>query len=213
MKSSVSQNNDVTSERTTSLRVLWYGIWVQLAGVTATLLGFIGLKEAGLSSYKSSWPIGIAYAIAFFSMARAGRWLTRIKSPKATDALWHIFLFFIFMDTILLAALVYVTGGANVSIFTPVFLLIPTVAASYCSHIKLWFIVVINLVIYGFLLFVGNNTVTLTDEQINVIENWVGALTALCILAAALSHTLMNWIRHDVCVAENSTKICSNLYL
>jgi len=173
MTDSISQRNTPASERMISLRVLLYGIIVQFAGVTATLIGFLGLKDMGLvGSYTTGWPIYAAYSIAFLSIARGGWWLTK-TNLKTTDALWHVFIFFIIADTILLGLLVYITGGAKVSIFTPVFLLIPTVAASYCKQLKFWGIVILNVAVYGTLLIVGNREISLESTTVNLVRNWL----------------------------------------
>ena len=121
---------------------------VQFAGVLATTCGFFvflswhweGLvKDQGDRMRQillMGWPVILAFCIVGLSLAMMCVSFIRTPQRSLRWVFWGVLL----PDTLLLGALVWNTGGPSESVFTPIFLLIPAVATSYCHPGKRFFI-------------------------------------------------------------------------
>ena len=82
------------------------------------------------------WPVILAFCIVGLSLAMMCVSFIRTPQRSLRWVFWGVLL----PDTLLLGALVWNTGGPSESVFTPIFLLIPAVATSYCHPGKRFFI-------------------------------------------------------------------------
>lgn len=205
-----------------AITILLFGTVIQFLGVSASLVGLFWLKDImGPQEKRNIFllgsPIWVAYGIALASLARLGYWQAakKITTISSTKALKHVVHYFIIGGTILLGSLVYITGGAKTSIFTPIFLLIPTLAACYCKPrgLYFWGIIASNVCVYLYLSMSGGiNSVNITNT-FDYANIWAGSITATCIITAAACHGITHWIRNEYCVNNNPVTNCSVFYL
>ncbi len=203
------------------------GVIVQFFGVTAGLVGCFVFFFSKLDYFNPSnkglvpifafvWPIIVAYAILSISLFF---WLP-FKSFRfwstTRAALLYIYFVFIFSDIVLLGFLVWRTGGPHNSIFTPIFLLIPSVGSCYCNPKRLFFRIMIVAVILMFFVvsaveFIGltpsfavEDSGTVLDE-VSVQEVICACVfTIACISAAAFCYYWTDRIRKKYCRYERS---------
>lgn len=215
-----------TVESKTAIRILGSGTIVQFLGVTATLFAFFIYQETNKaqSAIHAVWPIAVAYILALLSVFRYIHWSSEDKPRSPLIALRHIYWYFIIFDAFLLAALVYSTGGPKYSLFTPIFLLIPTVAGTFCKPNKFPFLAVAFIVstLYATLFFVVPNNITIQTEEnaskglilTGKTEYWFIFFTIACIATAVTARILTAKVRKGYCSQYNgdTSDICVNLY-
>lgn len=191
---------------------------VQFLGVTATLCAFIAFiwnaKDINNNPVKIllySIPIILAY----LSIANPIFLPEKVKeNPKALLwTCWGIFA----LDTVYLGVLVGITGGTGSSLFTPLFLLIPSAASCFCQPQKkpFWFlisIVVITYMVVWFLEFKGY-IVPFVIENGKLSLCLKGGFTVGCIATVAYCYASTYSIRRKKCKEIAGEDACDNLYL
>ncbi len=200
----------------------------QVAGVTATLIGFgafvawrlevLHESQTAISDlWRMGWPVLCAYGTLFFP-------LLDLNSPRAV---FKAILGILALDAVLLGALVFQTGGTSGSLFTPVFLLIPAVACCYYNPrgwpfrgvvgaVLVVYLLVALLEYWGITLDTTNRYVTGNAQETPAYYLLAALLTVLCIGAAALCHTMTHRARSKCCKEckhlKDAKKVCDFLY-
>ena len=215
------QNGNLADEILTSACV------TQALGVTAGLVGCIYLLKTRPADYSETnnfiilfSPIFVAYVICglFLSI-----WLISSningKDWEPRFALKCIYYSFILPDIVLLALLVFITGGPRENIFLPIFLLIPAIATCYCNpkpkNGYFWAAIAIVIFTFGILIFaeaMGYNECV--KEFMDYISNanqmqstskpsqstvevmvWSSVVSIVCIVTAAFCYYLTDKVR------------------
>ena len=200
---------------------------VQFFGVTATLFAFLSfIQNNELDYLRCAW---IPICFAYFSLINH-LLLNHKYSKKPIVLLWACWGIF-FLDVLYLGALVGMTGGTSNSLFTPLFLLIPSAASCFC-HPKgkpfLWLIITI-LCVYTLVSFCywDNNkfcfwgaNIAMTKGKVSEIlpkveEGEKGEIltyffTVSCIATAAFCYYKTGSIRLKMCKILTIDKECKN---
>ena len=115
---------------------------ITFSGLTLAIL-FIGLENTPFIQQVTLWGA----LISLFTLSGLNLW--RAKQGRAYPN--ELFLYLL-SDVLLIASLIFVTGGANNPFIT--YLLVPiVVSASTLSWLKTWSLCMIAMTLYGFLLF------------------------------------------------------------
>jgi hypothetical protein len=211
-------------ERITDL--FWGATGVQIFGVTAALVGFLGLRFDERVGLVALLPVLAAY------LAIVVVWYQQRRVRNIQEALKCVYRWYITWDVVCLGALVLLSGGTRKSIFFPLFLLIPATASCYCrptfdgiKSFKGWFWGNIVLVAAVLALITGINLVVDLEKWSGASASaaratgiwptpWAELITVLCILAAGFCHQHTSALRRKRCREMGGERlVCDGLYL
>jgi hypothetical protein len=237
---SQNSNNSPVDETTLSSKLLISAMGIQFLGITAAGIAFFVFLFSRLGHLTSleglrlfwlvAWPVLVAYALwGVIGIVWLIAWISVKAKMKYRVAFFVIYWLFIFLDTLLLGFLVWWTGGPSISIFTPIFLLIPALAACYCNPSKKPFIkaVIVVCLVFGIVWKYAPKEVNPgilridTARTSKVTESeylWSGVLTLVCVITAAFAQWITDTIRKSYCEdirkkGDNTPRICENLYI
>lgn len=185
---------------------------VQSLGVTAALCAYGAFIATNWDYFTPGKcllfgiPVILAYLTLLSDLCFPAGWFS--DSQKVLR--WQYYTY-ILSDVIFLGILVWLTGGPRNSYATPLFLLIPTIAACYCHPKRKFFkclivAVLLTFVLVSFLEFMGwtppvGSEVSGEEVKLPLTKGiyLINIFTILCILTAAYCYFATHDIRSNHC--------------
>jgi len=207
--------------------IFWGAFWTQVIGVSASLAGWYYLSA---THDKLLWKIAIPIGIAYLCLLPGLFALQKVEDFKdpISSVINVVFYCFILADILWLSLLVYFTGGAQKSVFIPLFLLIPTIATNffYWKKKRFWIVTILSMVSFVFLSYYyvsidaqlkqreGSKLKQEVSElkQSKVPEFLSGACTGICILTAALCYYSINGAKAEFCKDNGQEHYCNRFH-